>query len=54
MVLYIDDLEQEEIDSNLSNASRGGRLSCFAHTLQLCIGDGLNETKGMIIAAVLD
>ena len=49
----LDDLEQEEIDSNLSNASRGGRLSCFAHTLQLCIGDGLNETKGIIITAMI-
>ena len=47
----LDDLEQEEMDSNLSNAARGGWLSCFAHTLQLCIGDGLNETKGIIIAA---
>ena len=49
----LDDLEQEDLDSNLSNASKGGRLPCFAHTLQLCIGDGLNETKGIIIAAII-
>ena len=49
----LDDLEQEEMDSNLSNAARGGRLSCFAHTLQLCIGDGLSETKGIKIAAII-
>jgi hypothetical protein len=44
----LDDLEPEEVDSNLLNSAKRGRLSCFAHTLQLCIGDGLNETKGII------
>lgn len=49
----LDDLEQEEMDNNISNSAKGGRLSCFAHTLQLCIGDGLNEAKGSKAVAII-
>ena len=46
------DLEEEDEDqvvSALENCSKQ-RLSCFAHTLQLVIGDGLKETKCLTTA----
>lgn len=42
--------EQERLDNSLSAKSQT-RLQCFAHTLQLVIGDGLKDTK--LISAAL-
>lgn len=36
--------EQEMVEKSFSTKSQT-RLQCFAHTLQLVIGDGLKETK---------
>ncbi|MGH0157863.1 UNVERIFIED_CONTAM: hypothetical protein FKN15_034421 [Acipenser sinensis] len=41
------DVDQQELDSLLLNTTRLCRLSCFAHTLQLCVGDGLKQCKGI-------
>ncbi|MGH0142010.1 UNVERIFIED_CONTAM: hypothetical protein FKN15_074964 [Acipenser sinensis] len=43
----LEDVDQQELDSLLLNTTRLCRLSCFAHTLQLCVGDGLKQCKGV-------
>lgn len=44
--------EQERVENSLS-AKTQTRLQCFAHTLQLVIGDGLKETKSMQLSPKL-
>nr|CAB3267849.1 zinc finger BED domain-containing protein 4-like [Phallusia mammillata] len=37
---------QQEVESEAANVTRKARLACFAHTLQLSVGDGLKHSKG--------
>uniref|UniRef100_H2Z2I1 Uncharacterized protein n=1 Tax=Ciona savignyi TaxID=51511 RepID=H2Z2I1_CIOSA len=39
------DEHQQILETEAANITRKTTLSCFAHTLQLCIGDGLKHTK---------
>ena len=40
----LDEEDEVHIEATLSTSSRQ-RISCFAHTLQLVVGDGLKEVK---------
>lgn len=42
----LEDADLDEVECVLDQSSKQ-RLSCFAHTLQLVIGDGLKEMKGL-------
>ena len=45
--------EHEDIDTvhcEISDTAKKGRLSCFAHTLQLCVKDGLEQVKSVRLA----
>ena len=41
----LDSADQDEIDAELASITKNSRLSCFAHTLQLVIRDGINHSK---------
>ena len=45
-----DDLWSGETEDDSAACIDGERLSCFAHTLQLSVGDGLRETKSISLA----
>ena len=44
------DLWKTEADVSSMEAVQTERLSCFAHTLQLSVADGLKETKAISLA----
>lgn len=50
-----EDLEEEDEEAvfDIININSKKRLSCFAHSLQLVIGDGLKETRGTGIESVI-
>ena len=45
----LEEEDEEQVFTVLENSSKQ-RLSCFAHSLQLVIGDGLKETRGLATA----
>ena len=47
---YNEDLWSRETSDQSASFIESERISCFAHTLQLSIGDGLVETKAISVA----